>query len=192
MQVQINHALLEEIREINLQLVDTVVSISVEETDSGSAALEGEGTVIKCSFTAVAFCESLKSQFASEHMSPILPLRLLVPVSYPKSSPVLLDKLPDDQRLEKYYNYLLATINIQETESFLIFRCDGRESDDLSVKAKSRFIISLRALSQPMSLGEMARTWDACVRKVITEFAQQTGGGTFSSRYGAWENCVSA
>ncbi|KAJ8511055.1 hypothetical protein OPV22_001489 [Ensete ventricosum] len=162
--VEINHALLEEIREINLQLVDTVVSISEEETDSGSAALEGEGTVIKCSFTAVAFCESLKSQFASEHMSPILPLRLLVPVSYPKSSPVLLDKLPDDQR----------------------------ESDDLSVKAKSRFIISLRALSQPMSLGEMARTWDACVRKVITEFAQQTGGGTFSSRYGAWENCVSA
>ncbi|RWW33259.1 hypothetical protein GW17_00002043 [Ensete ventricosum] len=88
-----------------VELVDTVVSISVEETDSGSAALEGEGTVIKCSFTAVAFCESLKSQFASEHMSPILPLRLLVPVSYPKSSPVLLDKLPDDQsrcRWEKW------------------------------------------------------------------------------------------
>ncbi|THU56508.1 hypothetical protein C4D60_Mb11t17970 [Musa balbisiana] len=162
--VEVNHALLEEIREINLRLVDTVVSISEEETDSSSAALEGEGTVVKCSFTAVAFCESLKSQFASEHMSPILPLRLLVPVSYPKCSPVLLDKLPDDQR----------------------------ESDDLSVKAKSRFIISLRALSQPMSLGEMARTWDACVRKVITEFAQQTGGGTFSSRYGAWDNCISA
>ncbi|CAL9133498.1 unnamed protein product [Musa acuminata var. zebrina] len=162
--VEVNHALLEEIREINLRLVDTVVSISEEETDSSSAALEGEGTVVKFSFTAVAFCESLKSQFASEHMSPILPLRLLVPVSYPKCSPVLLDKLPDDQR----------------------------ESDDLSVKAKSRFIISLRALSQPMSLGEMARTWDACVRKVITEFAQQTGGGTFSSRYGAWENCISA
>lgn len=66
--MQVNHALLEEIREINLRLVDTVVSISEEETDSSSAALEGEGTVVKFSFTAVAFCESLKSQFASEHM----------------------------------------------------------------------------------------------------------------------------
>jgi hypothetical protein len=29
--------------------------------------------------------------------SPILPLRLLVPASYPKCSPVLLDKFPDEQ-----------------------------------------------------------------------------------------------
>ncbi|RWW12319.1 hypothetical protein GW17_00024017, partial [Ensete ventricosum] len=156
----VNHALLEEIREINKRLIGTVVNISEEDTDSNSAAPEGEGTIVKCVFTTVALCPSLKSQFASEHASPILPLRLLVPANYPKCSPVLLDKFPDEQR----------------------------ESDDLSVKARSTFIISLRVLSQPMSLGEMARTWDVCARKVITEYAQQAGGGTFSSRYGAWEN----
>ncbi|XP_064934657.1 mediator of RNA polymerase II transcription subunit 15a-like isoform X1 [Musa acuminata AAA Group] len=162
--VEVNHALLEEIREINQRLIGTVVNISEEDTDSNSAAPQGEGTIVKCVFTTVALCPSLKSQFASEHMSPILPLRLLVPANYPKCSPVLLDKFPDEQR----------------------------ESDDLSVKARSTFIISLRGLSQPMSLGEMARTWDVSARKVITEYARQTGGGTFSSRYGAWENCVAA
>jgi len=66
------------------------------------------------------------------------------------------------------------------------------ESEDLSTKTKSKFSISLRCLSQPMSLGEMAKTWDACARKVILEYAQQTGGGSFSSTYGSWENCVGA
>ncbi|KAG1361434.1 mediator of RNA polymerase II transcription subunit 15a [Cocos nucifera] len=163
--IEVNHALLEEISEINQQLIDTVVNISEEDADSIAAASDGEGTVIKCSFTAVALSPSLKSQFASSQISPILPLRLLVPANYPKCSPVLLDKLPDES---------------------------SGETDDLSVKAKSRFSISLRGLSQPMSLGEMARTWDACARKVIAEYAQQTGGGSFSSRYGAWENCVGA
>lgn len=59
------------------------------------------------------------------------------------------------------------------------------------MKAKSRFSISLRSLSQPMSLKEIARTWDICARAVISEYAQQTGGGTFSSKYGTWENCLS-
>ncbi|XP_008789503.2 mediator of RNA polymerase II transcription subunit 15a [Phoenix dactylifera] len=161
--IEVNHALLEEIREINQQLIVTIVNISEEDADSVAAASDGEGTVIKCSFTAVALSPTFKSQFASSHMSPILPLRLLVPANYPKCSPVLLDNLPDES---------------------------SGESDDLSVKAKSRFSISLRGLSQPMSLGEMARRWDACARKVIAEYAQQTGGGSFSSRYGAWENCV--
>ncbi|KAG1359670.1 putative mediator of RNA polymerase II transcription subunit 15a-like [Cocos nucifera] len=144
--IEVNHALLEEeIREINQQLIMTIVNISEENADSVAAASDGEGTVIKCSFTAVALSPSLKSQFASSHMSPILPLRLLIPANYPKCSPVLLDKLPDES---------------------------SGESDDLSVKAKSRFSISLRGLSQPMSLGEMARTWDACAHKVIAEYAQ--------------------
>ncbi|KAL2898025.1 Mediator of RNA polymerase II transcription subunit 15a [Bienertia sinuspersici] len=62
------------------------------------------------------------------------------------------------------------------------------EHEDLSVKAKSRFSICLRSLSQPMSLKEIARTWDDCARAVICEYAQQNGGGTFSSKYGTWEN----
>lgn len=122
-----NHSLLEEISEINQQLIDTVVNISEEDADSIAAASDGEGTVIKCSFTAVALSPSLKSQFASSQIvsfnglereiyllltyiiyywlfcfvqSPILPLRLLVPANYPKCSPVLLDKLPDESRWE--------------------------------------------------------------------------------------------
>jgi len=102
--------------------------------------------------------------FASAQMSPIMPLRLLVPAGYPKCSPVLLDKFPDEQR----------------------------NSDDLSSKAKSKFGILLRGLAEPMSLREIARTWDACARKVIEEYAQKTGGGSFSSSYGRWESCVGA
>ncbi|URD82896.1 hypothetical protein MUK42_02272 [Musa troglodytarum] len=93
--------------------------------------------------------------------SPIQPLNLLAPASYPKCSPVLLDELPDEQR----------------------------ESEDLSIKARSRFDNSLRGLSQPVSLGELARTWDACAHKILVEYAQQTGGGTFSTTYGTWEKC---
>lgn len=67
-----------------------------------------------------------------------------------------------------------------------------RNSDDLSSKAKSKFGILLRGLAEPMSLREIARTWDACARKVIEEYAQKTGGGSFSSSYGRWESCVGA
>ncbi|KAH7662810.1 PAX-interacting protein 1 [Dioscorea alata] len=164
--VEVNLSLLEEIREINQQLIDTVVSISDEDIDSVAAATGScEGTVVKCSFKGVALSSSLKSLFASAQVSPILPLRLLVPPSYPKTSPTVLDSLPVEL---------------------------SQNSDDLSAKVKSRFSASLRCLSQPMSVKEMARTWDVCARKVIAEYAQQTGGGSFSSRYGAWENCVSA
>ena len=65
-------------------------------------------------------------------------------------------------------------------------------SDDLSTKAKSKFSVLLRGLAEPMSLREIARTWDACARKVIAEYAQQAGGGSFSSSYGCWESCVGA
>ncbi|KAJ6842711.1 mediator of RNA polymerase II transcription subunit 15a [Iris pallida] len=163
---EVNHSLLEEIREINQHLIDTVVDVSDEDADSVAAASEGvEGTVVKCSFTAVALSSDLKAQFASAQKSPITPLRLLVPTNYPKCSPVLLDKLPVDT---------------------------SKESENLSTKAKSKFSISLRCLSQPMSLREMVRTWDACAREVILEYAQQSGGGSFSSTYGCWEICLGA
>uniref|UniRef100_A0A2K2B0P5 Uncharacterized protein n=1 Tax=Populus trichocarpa TaxID=3694 RepID=A0A2K2B0P5_POPTR len=163
-----NHALLEEIREINQRLIDTVVDISDEDVDSTAVAATaegGEGTIVKCSFSAVALSQNLKSQYASAQMSPIQPLRLLVPTNYPSCSPILLDRFPVEV---------------------------SKEYEDLSIKAKSRFSISLRSLSQPMSLGEIARTWDVCARVVISEHAQQSGGGTFSSKYGSWENCLSA
>ncbi|GMI91895.1 hypothetical protein HRI_002858800 [Hibiscus trionum] len=166
--IEANLALLEEIREINQRLIDTVVDISDEDVDSGSVAATAEGgagTIIKCSFSAVALSSNLKSQYMSAQMSPIQPLRLLVPTNYPNCSPILLDKFPVEV---------------------------SKEYEDLSVKAKLRFSISLRALSQPMSLGEIARTWDVCARAVISEHAQQSGGGSFSSKYGTWENCSMA
>ncbi|KAI3756103.1 hypothetical protein L1987_55916 [Smallanthus sonchifolius] len=163
-----NHALLEEIKEINRGLIDTVVAVSEEDVDpaAATAASEGgDGTVVECSFSAVALGPNLKSQYASAQMSPIQPLRLLVPATYPNCSPMLLDKFPAEV---------------------------SKEFEDLSTKTKSRFSISLRSLSQPMSLKEIARTWDVCARAVIAEYAQQSGGGTFSSKYGTWENCLSA
>jgi PAX-interacting protein 1 len=133
---QVNHALIEEIQEINKQLIDTELHVSEDDAESFTTSDVAEGTVIKCTFTAVAVSPSLKSMFASAQMvrqpqntfamflffffllrgpclyvcrltlfyvgtcgwqSPILPLRLLVPGSYPKCSPVLLDKFPDEQ-----------------------------------------------------------------------------------------------
>ncbi|XP_077240442.1 mediator of RNA polymerase II transcription subunit 15a-like isoform X3 [Tasmannia lanceolata] len=149
--VEANHALLDEIGEINQRLINTVVEISEDAIDS--MATKGEGAVVKCSLSAVAVSPNFKSHYASVQMSPISPLRLLIPENYPNCSPILLDKLA-----------------VQSSTEF----------DDLAIKAKSRFCISLRKLSLPMSLGEMARTWDVCVRKVIAEYAQRNGGGSFS------------
>ncbi|GLT37414.1 hypothetical protein SLA2020_117320 [Shorea laevis] len=163
--LQDNLALLEEIREINQRLVDTVVDISDKDVVPTAAVEGGEGTFVKCSFNAVAISPNLKSQYASALMSPIQPLLLLVPTNYPNCSPVPLDKFPVEV---------------------------SKEYEDLSVKVKSRFSTSLRSLSQPMSLGEMARTWDVCARAVISEYAQQSGGGSFKTKYGTWENCLSA
>ncbi|KAK1375661.1 Mediator of RNA polymerase II transcription subunit 15a [Heracleum sosnowskyi] len=166
--IEVNHALLEEIREINLLLIDTVVNISDEDVDptmTAAAKEGGEGTVVKCSFSAIALSPNLKSHYVSSQMSPIHPIRLLVPKNYPNCSPVLMDKFPVEV-------------------------C--KEYEDLSMKARSRFSISLRSLSQPMSIGDIAKTWDICARDVISEYAQQSGGGSFSSKYGTWENCLTA
>ncbi|PKI44207.1 hypothetical protein CRG98_035390 [Punica granatum] len=135
-----NHVLKEEIREINQRLIDTVVDISDEDVDPTAAAAVaegGDGVVVRCSFNAVSLSPGLKSQYGSAQLSPIQPLRLLVPSNYPNCSPVLLDKFPVEV---------------------------SKEYEDLSAKAKSRFSISLRRLSQPMSLKDIARTWDNCSR----------------------------
>ncbi|KAG2256969.1 hypothetical protein Bca52824_076263 [Brassica carinata] len=165
-----DHALLEEIKEINQRLIDTVVEISDDEDaadpSEGATARKGcEGTTVKFSFIAVSLSPALKAHLSSTQMSPIQPLRLLVPCSYPNGSPSLLDKLPVET---------------------------SKENEDLSSKAMARFNILLRSLSQPMSLKDIAKTWDACARTVICEYAQQFGGGTFSSKYGTWEKYLAA
>ena len=66
--LQTNHALLEEIKEINQGLIDTVVDIGEEDNDPAAASEGGDGTVVKCSFCAVALGPNLKSQYASAQM----------------------------------------------------------------------------------------------------------------------------
>lgn len=70
--MQVNHLLLDEIKEINQRLIDTVVDISHEDVDPAAAAAAaaegGEGTIVKCSFSAVALSPNLKSQYASAQM----------------------------------------------------------------------------------------------------------------------------
>ncbi|XP_042956549.1 mediator of RNA polymerase II transcription subunit 15a-like isoform X1 [Carya illinoinensis] len=159
--IEAKHALLEEIREINQQLIDTVVVISDEHTISTAAATGcGEGTIVMCSFTAVAACPDFKSRPVSSQASPIQPLKLLVPANYPHTSPVLLDKMPVGER---------------------------EDHRDLSAKVISKLNSCLRTLSNPFSVGEIARMWDFCVREVVLEYAVQNGGGNFSSKYGTWE-----
>lgn len=71
--LQANLALFEEIKEINQRLIDTVVDISDEDVDptatATAATIEvGEGTIVKCSYSAVALSPNLKSQYASSQM----------------------------------------------------------------------------------------------------------------------------
>lgn len=76
--MQVNHALIEEIKDINRRLIDTVVEISDEGVDPSTrapAAVGSEGTTVKCSFNAVALSPNLKSQFASALMVRFIPHR---------------------------------------------------------------------------------------------------------------------
>lgn len=66
--LQMRNPLLEEIREINQGLIDTVVDIIQENADPDAASEVGKGTIVKCSFSAVALCPNLKSHFASLEM----------------------------------------------------------------------------------------------------------------------------
>jgi len=65
---------------------------------------------------------------------------------------------------------------------------NSEDLEDLSIKAKLKLKFSLRMLSEPLSLKDIAMSWDHCVRETICEYAQLHGGGTFTSKYGGWEN----
>lgn len=79
--VETNHALHEEIREINQRLIGTEIKISDVDTDPISAASNGKGTIVKFFFTPLIRSPISKSSYT---MSRIQPLNLLVPASYPK------------------------------------------------------------------------------------------------------------
>ncbi|KAL0339814.1 UNVERIFIED_CONTAM: Mediator of RNA polymerase II transcription subunita [Sesamum radiatum] len=157
-----NDLLLQEIKEINQKLIEVVVEII--NTEDVSRTGSDEGTLIRCSYIPVG--HSWNTKIPNTAM-PNLLLELIVSADYPNSSPTVLETIPPGCS-------------------------DAEEGKYLWMKAKSRFSLSLRKFSQPISLKEMAEAWDFCARKVFHGFAEQMGGGDFSSRYGKWENCVVA
>ncbi|KAK3218040.1 hypothetical protein Dsin_012010 [Dipteronia sinensis] len=163
--IEPSKALLDEIRYTNQLMVETMVDL--DPTEDTATYEAGEGTSVRCTYHAVASTGNLKMQYDSK-MLPVLPLRLLLPADYPNSSPIILDRLNVDW----------STVS--------------EESADLMAKTRLRFNRSLRQLSEPMSLAEVAKSWDLCAREVYREFAKQLGGECLSSRYGAWENYVIA
>ncbi|KAH9317431.1 hypothetical protein KI387_019200 [Taxus chinensis] len=153
--LETSHVLQDELREINQQLIDTAVDVSEDDDDATALAAEGRyGLVLKCSYNAIALSPNMKLRYRSSQMTPISPLRLLIPADYPNSSPVLLDKAP--------------------TESH-------KEYADLSSKARAKFHAAVLTLPQPMSLMALAKTWDVSARSTVVEYAHRNGGGSFSS-----------
>ena len=63
--LQAKHALFVEVTEINQQQIDAVVDLSDEDTiptATAAATAGSEGTIVKCSFSAVSFSPNYKSQ----------------------------------------------------------------------------------------------------------------------------------
>ncbi|CAH8384958.1 unnamed protein product [Eruca vesicaria subsp. sativa] len=158
-----SYALLQEINEINKRLFETVVSICNEDVCQ-SEEVTSRTVVVTCSYVPVAISATFKALYNSGHVSQIQPLHLLVPENYP-NSPIILDNLLFDTTSEHKY-------------------------EDLSARTRSRFGLSMRKHSEPMSLKEIAKVWDECARATMVEYAERHGGGTFSSKYGRWESVL--
>ncbi|KDO57428.1 hypothetical protein CISIN_1g005053mg [Citrus sinensis] len=91
---QPSNTLLDEIKCINQWLIET--EIDLDSSEDPAALDAGEGTIVRCVYSAVALDENFKMQFASQILP--LPLRLFVPASYPNASPVILGGLSFDWR----------------------------------------------------------------------------------------------
>lgn len=66
--MQVSLSITEEIMDINLGLIDMVVNIADDGDEVAAAAVVGEGTVVNCLFTPVAFSADLKSLLSSVPM----------------------------------------------------------------------------------------------------------------------------
>ncbi|RCV32593.1 hypothetical protein SETIT_7G015500v2 [Setaria italica] len=154
--------LLDEINSVNNMLLDTFISIAQDNGTDGMASGNG-GTLIELFYTAISLTPDLASLFATSGMSIVMPVKVLVPVDYPRSSPVLVCDQGDEQMRKRF--------------------------SEISGAADVAFRRTLYGLQEPMSVVDMARAWDASVRRSIVDFAQRHGGGMFSSRYGEWTWC---
>ncbi|VFQ92166.1 unnamed protein product [Cuscuta campestris] len=170
---QLTSTVVEEIKETNRKLVETLVEMVVGSSEDVPKHRAEENIIIKCSYSPMGYCEkTIQPYLPSRTRFPeMLVLQLLVPEDYPNVSPIVLDKSPD------------------------LCRDSGEEVQYGYEEVKLRFTASLRQLSEPMSIREMAKTWDSCAREVFSEFmTHQMGGGrrSFSSVHGAWEECDAA
>lgn len=156
--LELDRVLQPEIQNVNEQLFETVVDVS--DNDIDAASCEGrDGIVVKFSYNPMSFGRDKHAD-----KSPISPLWLLIPLSYPKCSPVVLDRPP------------VETI---------------KEYEGLSSKAKAMFDVSVRNLPEPMTLETLARTWDKCARNVVAQYVYERGGDSFNAQFGPWEYCTS-
>ncbi|XP_054817026.1 probable mediator of RNA polymerase II transcription subunit 15c [Prosopis cineraria] len=159
------HALLEEITEVKKLLLDSEVVINEADiipSVAAGAAEQGDGLIVELYFTGVTVSLEPTPHLVLNLRSMIKPLRLLIPTSYPIFSPILLDEMPTESR--------------------------GESDDDLLTKAKLKLQSSLQSLTHPLLIKDIAMSWERCVREAIFDYAQKLGGGTFSSKYGGWEN----
>ncbi|KAF7003921.1 hypothetical protein CFC21_019193 [Triticum aestivum] len=144
---------------------DTLIDTVVSISMDGIVPYDG-GTTIKLSYSAVSLSPTVKSLFATSEMYLVLPVKFFVPADYPSSSPVPISDEGDE--------------------------VPRRNSSTISASVDVAFRHALRGLLEPWSIEAVARAWDACVRKAVTQFAQQLGGGTVNSIFGGWERCTAA
>ncbi|XP_015691358.1 mediator of RNA polymerase II transcription subunit 15a-like [Oryza brachyantha] len=159
-----NDALLHEIETTNRKLVDTVISIADEDEAEETIPENGGGTLIELSYSAVSLTPSLKSHLATSEMPIVTPVKLFVPMDYPRSSPMLVDNDGEDG--------------------------NTRELSDFSLVVGVAFQRALAELPEPRTIEATARAWDGCVRRFVIEVARRHGGGTFSSVHGEWVSCT--
>jgi PAX-interacting protein 1 len=60
------HALLEELREINIRLIDT--KLTLNEDDADMTAKAGESILVKCTYNAIALSPGLEAHFTSSQL----------------------------------------------------------------------------------------------------------------------------
>lgn len=91
--MQTDSSLLEEIRNVNKQFIETVLELDVDE--NLNRRLANAGTVLRCSYSAVI--DGTNSE-AYPVKLPVLTMKLLVPLDYPEDYPVFLSKFDSGSR----------------------------------------------------------------------------------------------
>ncbi|KAL3841136.1 hypothetical protein ACJIZ3_025727 [Penstemon smallii] len=154
--------LLKEIEETNHKLMEVVVDVMNVKGCVGKTGID-EGTRIRFSYNPIGLFRNTRMASNSRRDTfPYLILELVVKADYPLSSPTILETEPP--------------------------RCsEDKEGKDMWILAKSKFSLSLRKFSEPISLMDMAKSWDFCAREVYREFAERYGGGHVVLSSGKWE-----